>query len=175
MISSLKKYKGIDIFVSLARKCPEYSFLLILSASIEEIKKYFLYVNLPDNIQLLPQQTDLLPYYTGASIVLNLTIPDLCVEAFGMTLIEGFCLGTPCIAPDFGGPKELVINGKNGFLMNPYDEKSIIDGINIILKSETDYTKFVENTLKLRDQFSIDSSIKLLINTITLLHTGRNV
>lgn len=166
MVSSLKKYKGVDIFVSLARKCPAYSFILILSSSMNDIKGYFSHTNLPDNLKLLPQQNDLIQYYIDASIVLNLTVPDLCIEAFGMTLIEGFQFGTPCIAPDFGGPKEIILDGENGFLVNPCNEDVIIKSINIILESEEQYKKFVTNALIRKTIFSIDLQIKKIIDEI---------
>jgi glycosyltransferase involved in cell wall biosynthesis len=166
MVSSLKKYKGIDIFVSLARKCPEYSFVLILSSAIDNIKKYFSCIDLPNNLQLLPQQNNLIHYYADSSIVLNLTIPNLCIESFGMTLLEGFYLGTPCIAPAFGGPKEIVVDGKNGFLVNPEDETAVIRAVNTIMQSEIYYAEFAENALQSIKQFSIDNSINKIIDEV---------
>ncbi|MDR3056953.1 MAG: glycosyltransferase family 4 protein [Prevotella sp.] len=173
MISSLKKYKGIGIFISLAKRCPEYSFLLIMSSTQDEINQHFLYIPLPQNIQLIPVQKDLLPYYFDASIIVNLSLPDLWIETFGMTLIEGFCLGTPSIAPDFGGPKEIVINGENGFLVNPYDEDAVVKAFNTILSSESQYRQFVENVLRLKNRFSIDILINSLINEINSLYLNK--
>jgi glycosyltransferase involved in cell wall biosynthesis len=161
MVSSLKKYKGIDIFVSLARKCQEYSFSLVSSSPQTDIVDYFSYTSLSNNLTIIPQKKNLLPYYRDASIVLNLSLPDLCIEAFGMTLLEGLQCGTPCIAPDFGGPKEIILNGRNGFLVNPYDEESIIRAMNTILHSETRYAEFFANALDSRGRFSIDSTMKL--------------
>jgi glycosyltransferase involved in cell wall biosynthesis len=169
MISSLRKYKGIDIFFSLARKCPGYSFVLVLSSSCKDIEKYFSYVQLPGNLLLLEQRDNLLSFYFDASIVINLSIPDLWIETFGMTLLEGLQFGTPCIAPDFGGPKEIIIDRINGFLINPYNEDSIVDAINTILKSEEKYEKYVKNALSSKELFDFNSLIKQLyyeINSI---------
>jgi glycosyltransferase involved in cell wall biosynthesis len=161
MVSSLKKYKGIDVFVSLAIKCKEYSFSLVVSSPQADIIDYFSYISLPGNLTIIPQQKDLLPHYRDASIVVNLSLPDLWVETFGMTLLEGLQCGTPCVAPNFGGPKEIVLNGINGILVNPYNEESIISAINSILYSEERYTDFVINALKSMDRFSIDSAMRL--------------
>jgi glycosyltransferase involved in cell wall biosynthesis len=169
MVSSLKKYKGIDIFVSLARKCQDYSFSLVVGSPQGDITDYFSCISLPDNLIIIPQQKDLLPYYCNASIVVNLSLPDLCIETFGMTLLEGLQCGTPCIAPDFGGPKEIVLNGKNGFLVNPYDEESVIHAMNTMLRSEAHYTEFVANAMDSSRRFLVDSSIKLLSNEIESL------
>jgi glycosyltransferase involved in cell wall biosynthesis len=166
MVSSLKKYKGIDIFVSMAKKCPAYSFSLVVSAQKVDIVRYFSHISLPENFAVIPQQKDLLEYYLDASIVVNLSLPDLCVETFGMTLLEGLQCGTPCIAPDVGGPREIILNGKNGLLVNPYDEDSIIKAMNTILNSEEHYTIFFFNALDSISRFSIDSSIKILSEEI---------
>lgn len=169
MVASLKKYKGIDIFISLAKKCSGYLFYLVISDSQDEIKKYFLYTELPKNLYIIPQQKNLILYYFDASIVMNLSLPDLWIETFGMTIIEGFQLGTPCIAPDVGGPKEIVSNGKNGFLINPYDEDSIIKILDTLFTSEEEYKKFVINVIDSKKMFSIDTSMKILINEINSL------
>jgi glycosyltransferase involved in cell wall biosynthesis len=120
---------------------------------------------------LVEQRDNLLPFYFDASIVINLSMPDLWIETFGMTLIEGFQFGTPCIAPDFGGPKEIIINNNNGFLINPYNEDSIVNAINAILNSEKKYKEYVKNALRSKELFNFDSLIKRFqyeINSVSL-------
>jgi glycosyltransferase involved in cell wall biosynthesis len=166
MVSSLKKYKGVDVFVSLARKCPQYSFSLVVSSPEDDIRNYFSCTPLSNNLIIIPQKKNLLSYYLDTSIVLNLSIPDLCIETFGMTLLEGMQFGTPCIAPDFGGPKEIILNGKNGFLVDPYDEDAIITAMNTILASEAQYITFFKNALDSGKRFSIDRSMIMLIDNV---------
>jgi glycosyltransferase involved in cell wall biosynthesis len=166
MISSLKKYKGIDMFVLLAKKCPEYAFSLVVSSSQDDIVRYFSDILLPNNLTIIPQQINLLPYYRDASIVVNLSLPDLWIETFGMTLLEGFYCATPCIAPNFGGPKEIVSNGMNGFLVNPYDEDAIIRAFRSILDIEEIYETFFKNALELKKEYSVDKTIDALIDII---------
>lgn len=45
-------------------------------------------------------------------------------ESFGYVLIEAMAMGKPVIASNQGGPKEIIIAGKNGFLFEP---KNITD------------------------------------------------
>ena len=170
MVSSLKRYKGIDIFVSIAKKCSDYSFSLVISSMPDEIKKYFVNIQLPKNLKIIPVESDLTCYYFKASLLVNLSLPDMWVETFGMTLIEGMQFGTPCIAPNFGGPKEIILHGKNGFLVNPYDEDAIIQAITIILGSENSYIKFYNNVLRLNNRFSIDTSKNILKNELDAIY-----
>jgi glycosyltransferase involved in cell wall biosynthesis len=173
MVSSLKKYKGVDMFVSLARKCSAYSFSLVISSSLDKIQEYFLHTQIPDNLKIIPTQTDVTGYYYDASIVVNLSVHDLWVETFGMTLIEGFEFGTPCIAPDFGGPREVVECGKNGFLVDTDNEELIFDVIAFMLDSMDRYAEFVKNVFELKNKFSIDLMTRSLVKELRILY-GKN-
>jgi L-malate glycosyltransferase len=145
MASSLKIYKGIYQFIELARTMPEYKFILICSAGKTEIKNFFSNKTLPLNFHIITQQKNIDNIYRNASIVMNLTLPDQCVETFGMTLIEGFNYACPAIAPNIGGPSEIVINNLNGKLVNPADTKSVKECINSIMNSESSYKIYSEN------------------------------
>jgi glycosyltransferase involved in cell wall biosynthesis len=64
-----------------------------------------------------PQQRDAL--LTEASCVLHLnTIP----ERFGLVMAESNAAGVPVIAADLGSCREVIANGKTGFLVNSVDE-----------------------------------------------------
>jgi sucrose-phosphate synthase len=58
-------------------------------------------------------------------------------EPFGLTLIEAAACGLPIIAPDDGGPRDIVKNCECGTLVNTSDSKAIADAIKqIIIDSE---------------------------------------
>lgn len=50
-------------------------------------------------------------------------------EPFGLTLIEAAASGLPLVAPDDGGPKDIVGNCRNGLLVNTLDPAAIADGL----------------------------------------------
>ncbi len=50
-------------------------------------------------------------------------------EAFGLTILEAMLSGLPTFGPEFGGPSEIIINGKSGFLMNTSRPELIADVI----------------------------------------------
>ena len=39
-------------------------------------------------------------------------------EGFGRVILEAMNYGLPCISTASGGPEDLIINGKNGFITN---------------------------------------------------------
>ncbi len=60
-------------------------------------------------------------YYAGADIVCAPSID----ETFGLVYLEAMAAGAIAIASNTGGPREYIINGKNGFLVDPNDETAL--------------------------------------------------
>jgi len=68
-----------------------------------------------------------------------LVFPSTWHEPFGRTVVESFAVGTPVIGSKLGGVTELIQDGYNGYLFDPYNIDSIVDSIiKIDLCSEYD-------------------------------------
>ncbi|MBL0745844.1 glycosyltransferase family 4 protein [Chryseolinea lacunae] len=115
MVCSLKVYKGIYEFLALAEWHPECQFRLVVNASRTDIDRFVQGVVVSDNVEIFSTQTDLHPFYRWADVVVNLSRPDLWVETFGLTVLEGMAYGLPCIVPPVGGIAEIVTDGVVGF------------------------------------------------------------
>jgi glycosyltransferase involved in cell wall biosynthesis len=50
-------------------------------------------------------------------------------EDFGMGIVEAMACGTPVVAWNNGGPTVTVLNGKTGFLVDPYDTQSFAESL----------------------------------------------
>ncbi|MFN3998518.1 glycosyltransferase family 4 protein [Algoriphagus sp.] len=121
MLASLRPYKGVNEFLKLAEEMPQIGFDLILSDSKEDVDFWKLKSNIPENLTILSVQNNVIPWYKSASVVINLTHKDECLETFGMTILEGMKFGLPSIVPTAGGVTELVLDGQNGFQIDYYD------------------------------------------------------
>jgi glycosyltransferase involved in cell wall biosynthesis len=73
-----------------------------------------------NNVELLTDisNRDLAKLYGEAYTILFTPLE----EDFGMVPIEGFTARKPCIAVNEGGPKETIIDGKDGYLVNSIEE-----------------------------------------------------
>lgn len=118
MLCSLKEYKGVNEFVSLAGRLPRVKFELVLNSKQSEIDNYFFGQLLPLNMKVFAQQKDVHPFYRRAHLVLNLSHPDKWIETFGMTILEAMIYGIPELVPDIGGPVEIVEHGISGYRIN---------------------------------------------------------
>jgi glycosyltransferase involved in cell wall biosynthesis len=57
-------------------------------------------------------------------------------DTFGMVLVEAGACERPVIAYDVGGPKEIIVDGENGFLVKPRDIKDLARKIGMILSNK---------------------------------------
>lgn len=132
MIASLRAYKGINEFVKIAQKCLKnkaLKFILILNANQTEINEYFKNSVLASNTYILPTQQCLHQHYEKASLLLNLSRVDQCIETFGLTIIEAMSYGIPVIVPPVGGPSEIVDDNVEGYLISSYNTDQIVNKI----------------------------------------------
>ena len=62
-------------------------------------------------------RTELATYYSGSDIFLFPSDSD----TFGMSVMEASACGLPCIVSDKGGPKEIIIENRTGFIIPSND------------------------------------------------------
>ncbi len=166
MVCSLKEYKGIPEFIKLARRHAHFRFELVLNASSSEIHAYFSKTDLPVNLHLFPVQTNLDAFYRRASLVVNLTNPSLCIETFGMTLLEAMCYGVPVIAPPLGGPAELVQSAFNGYAIDVRDEATLDFRLEYLAANPEMMDKLSEGARKTARRFRADAFRREVVSGI---------
>jgi glycosyltransferase involved in cell wall biosynthesis len=84
-------------------------------------------------------------------------------EDFGMNVVEAMASGKPVIAPNEGGYKETVINGKTGILIDDINEDKIIDAIKIIGMNPERYRKECQKQARKFDTKVFITKIKQFI------------
>jgi glycosyltransferase involved in cell wall biosynthesis len=157
MLASLKGYKGINEFLDLAqyfKDQKDFKFTLILNANEEAVFNWLKGKVLSKNCNILPSQSNVIPFYKKAHLVLNLSHIDQWVETFGLTIIEAMAHGIPVIVPPVGGPAEIISHGKEGFLVSAYDKTLLIKHIQQLQSNEDLRTKMSENSKKRVMDFS---------------------
>jgi glycosyltransferase involved in cell wall biosynthesis len=89
---------------------------IVGKGSDDENIKHF--INQDNRIQFhgFKQNHELDMIFEATDIVI---LPSLCLETFGMTILESFCYGIPVIGSNIGAYPELIIEGYNGFLFEP--------------------------------------------------------
>ena len=166
MLCSLKKYKGTEQFIALARKTNFIQFDLVLNATEEEVKDYVIKSDMPDNCFIYPATDDVHAFYRKASVVINLSLPDQWLETFGMTILEGMHYRLPAIVPHAGGPRELVEHGKNGFLVDPYNIDDIQKYLHKYFSDHQLYLNHSHYAAQVARQFSFQQQLSVVHNLL---------
>lgn len=167
---ALKTYKGILLFLEIAKQLQDYNFLLVTSNSEEETNDYFKNEIIPKNFKIMNEVKDMAKIYSSASLVMNLSIPhgiDRFIETFSMILIEAFEFKTPCIAPCYGGPLEIIQEGENGYLLEVENITEVINKIEYIMSDYNLYKVFSEKAYTRSKDFSTAKFVYFIKKIIT--------
>ena len=102
-VGSLRVYKGVDELLKIAHRLPDIPFTAVFNCSDEELLRFRSKSDVPNNLYLIARDLDIERKYHEAFLVLSLSLPDLCVEGFALTILEGMSAACPCVVPEVGG------------------------------------------------------------------------
>ncbi len=131
--------KGINIllesFSMLLSKIPECK--LVIVGEGHSRKKYLTSYRLPDSSLIVTGfvlDEDLPAYYSSADVF---CAPALGGESFGLVLLEAMACGTPVVASDIPGYREVIKSTGGGILFKTGDAESLSGALaDILLKDE---------------------------------------
>jgi glycosyltransferase involved in cell wall biosynthesis len=66
-------------------------------------------------------------------------------ESFGMNLLEAMAVGTPCIAPNLGGMRDIIAHESTGFLYEPGNLDACVDAIRQLITNQELWNNFSIN------------------------------
>lgn len=135
-VGSLIERKGIDLlFNALALVNCEYSLYLAGEGSEKEkLQKQAENLQIIDKVRFLGQlnRDELLEHYEDSDLFVLPTRED----CFALVILEAMCSGLPIVCSKYAdGAYDLIENGKNGFIVDPYDTKCFASYIEKILSN----------------------------------------
>ena len=140
----LSKEKGLLTLIDTLKYIPHIQLDILGKGPLASQIKTLVNNEAPNiNILGFKTGTELREIIANAKFVV---VPSEWYENNPMTIIESFALGTPVIGSRIGGIPELVVEGKTGFLFEPFDSYSLKT---VLLKSTDvhydDYLKMRSN------------------------------
>lgn len=152
-VGRLSKEKGIIQLLNILEFLPKDVNLLILgSGPLENLiteaaqkspnLKYLGYKSKEETLELMK----------GSDLLIQ---PSL-VEGISSTLLEAMACNIPIIASNVSGNRELITNNENGFLIDPNNPELIAKCIVELLLDKEKYSKFVEKSLNVVRNYSLE-------------------
>lgn len=83
-------------------------------------------------------------------------------ESFSLVLVEAMSLGVPCVCFDIEvGPREIISNGVNGYLINGRNVVDMANKVEELLKNKQELEKMANNSLCMSEKYRPEKIIKL--------------
>ncbi|MDI1298548.1 HAD-IIB family hydrolase [Methylotenera sp.] len=120
-------------------------------------------------------QEDMPELYRLAAHRQGIFVNPAMTEPFGLTLIEAAASGLPFIAPDDGGPRDIVANCHNGLLANTLQSDDIAAAMNQMLSNKKQWKTWAKNgILNVKRHYSWDAHVTKYMKEVSqLLHRNR--
>jgi glycosyltransferase involved in cell wall biosynthesis len=83
-------------------------------------------------------------------------------EGFSLPILEAMACGCAVVATDCGGPRDIITDGENGFLVEVGDIRQIVDRIKLLLDNPELRQQLVGKSRETVNKFSWDNSVNKL-------------
>ena len=126
-------------------------------------------MNLTDFIELTPATLDIMDMYLSSSLV----VLSSHYEGLGMVLLEGQACGVPLVSYDCKcGPRDIITEGENGFLVDTGDVNMLSDRINRLI-SDSDLRIKMGKTAKIHsEKFTEEAIMAKWLHVFSELHNS---
>lgn len=110
----------IAVFANLKKLIPDFKAIVVGDGEdIDMVQSLIKMFGLTKNITTIPTviNGELIKLIQKSKVFLSTSL----TESFGLAIAESMYIGTPVVAPNIEGPKELLENGLNGFVFDSGD------------------------------------------------------
>jgi glycosyltransferase involved in cell wall biosynthesis len=95
-----------------------------------------------------------------------LVVPSLVPEGFGLTVVEGMAAGLPVVAPDAGGPAEIIRHDVDGLLVPPGDTVALADALRRLAADPTTRRRLGDAARSRAGDFTPEHSAARLVDAL---------
>lgn len=152
----VKEQKGLDYLLDIVEQLKDtnWKFRVVGNGVDQEwLQKEIKSRNLTESIILHGSvKENIEDIYANASIFISTSR----WEGFGLVITEAMSCGLPVISFDNSGPREILDEGKFGFLIPKYDIGKFSDKIKELISKEDKLKEYSENSLRRSQDFSIE-------------------
>lgn len=174
-LAKQKNYQQmIEAFAVVYKNCP-YAKLHIYGegASIDELKKLITNSGLEEVVFLEGMTKNVVEVYKHAEVFVMFSHG----EGYPNALMEALAMGVPAVSSDcpVGGPRDMIQNGKNGFLVPCGDVKEFSNRIIELLQDSVLREKFSENAILIRESNKFEKIYRKIMKYVEDVQYGNQI
>lgn len=114
------------------------------------------------NVSMLGHVDDIQGLMNTADLLIHTSVTP---EPFGQVIVEGMAAGLLMIASNEGGPREIVVQGETGLLIEPGDAAILADSIKWMLDHPEERRRMADNGMKrVKEHFVIENTVKDIVD-----------
>lgn len=160
-VGSLIERKGVDLLLRALEKVEHEYEVYLAGDGVEKdnLKKLADELQIGEKIHFLGQLTreELVKHYSDSDLFVLPTRED----CFALVILEAICAGLPVISSKYAdGAYDLIEEGKNGFIVDPYDSEQFSKCIENLLKSRELRRKLQQNSKEYIEKFRFENVAK---------------
>ncbi|WP_305407397.1 glycosyltransferase family 4 protein [Photobacterium leiognathi] len=165
-VANARKSKGVHVLLDAAKQLTDIDNLhLILvgrDMDTEENDQLAANSGMQDRIHFLGYRSDVPEIMATSDIQVQ---PSISGEGLPKTIIEAMAMAKPSVVTTTGGSKELVEEGKTGFVVETNNPQALADKIKQLAESKTVRVEMGQNAQqRLKAHFSIQETTKQQLN-----------
>jgi glycosyltransferase involved in cell wall biosynthesis len=132
MFGRLCRWKGQDVFLRALARLPDVNAIIVGGPFFaeqdyeREIRKLAADLGLAERVTFVGHVTDVMTLMAACDVVAHCSTAP---EPFGLVIAEAMLAGTPVIASDAGGAREIVIPGETGQLTPLQDDEALAGAV----------------------------------------------
>lgn len=166
-VGSLIERKGVDLLLNALSKTinPFNLYLAGGGEEMENLKKMAKKLGISEYVHFLGQlsREELLVHYADSDLFVLPTRED----CFALVILEAICSGLPIVCSKYAdGAYDMIEDGKNGFIIDPYDTTAFAEKIDQLLKNHELAQKMKKESEKVIDKFRFASIAKGYLEAI---------
>jgi len=131
-IGTLAPNKGIELLLKAYLKIKKPNYRLYVAGSGKKDYEEYLKSNYRDDSIVFMGRVKPEDFFEKVDVTI---VPSIWYEALGMVVIESFAFGVPVIGSNIGGIPEMIIEGVNGLIFDPYKSGDLENKITEFEKS----------------------------------------
>ena len=118
-----------------------------------ELERWVAGVNLPFEMVLTGFVSNAEAYYSHASVLIS---PSRW-EGFGLSILEGMAHGVPCVAFDNDGPRSIITDGADGFIVPKGSTSLLVDTVMRLLNDGDLRSRMAEQAIRTARNYLVAS------------------
>lgn len=135
-----------------------------------ELKSLITQLNLEKHVFLKGFSSNVKDVMTNASIFALSSM----FEGFGLVIVEAMACGLPVVSYVCPcGPKDIITEGKDGFLVEVNDEMTLANKINILIENEELQKQMSDAVIIKAEKYNIENITSMWMNLFTKLQNGK--